>query len=307
MAQMSWNEINRLDMVDFLASIGIHPKYHSGNTYVYLSPLREEKDPSFKVNRKKNTWKDYGTGQGYTLIDFCIAYYHWTIGELKEKFNSGQFGGHTLVPSHQPVPDTGEDKTLTLVRSYPIRSFYLFRYLWERRIPPEVANRYCEEAEYTFGPKPYYAICFKNDLGGYELRNKFHKYSIAPKAPSLLSHSAPDVAVFEGFFDMLTFVAFVNRPIEELPDLLVLNSVVMMKRCLTLLETYATKHLYLDNDARGSEYTQLAQKSCPGFIDHRGLYTGYNDLNEWACSIGKSSLPGLSDLNASASTQPPIP
>src|SRR5450432_4096610 len=87
---ISCAEINRIDLVDYLASLGYTPTKISGSNYWYLSPLpgRHEKTASFKVNRKKNSWYDFGIGQGGSLIDFCILHDRCTIRELMERFSN---------------------------------------------------------------------------------------------------------------------------------------------------------------------------------------------------------------------------
>ena len=41
---------NRISIRDFLAWRGIQPKYERNGYGMYLSPLREERTPSFKVD-----------------------------------------------------------------------------------------------------------------------------------------------------------------------------------------------------------------------------------------------------------------
>ncbi len=50
----SRDEMKKIDMVEYLEKIGYQPQKISNNDYWYLSPLREEKEASFKVNRKLN-------------------------------------------------------------------------------------------------------------------------------------------------------------------------------------------------------------------------------------------------------------
>jgi hypothetical protein len=290
---MTLEEINKLDIVDYLASIGIQPQKISGRNFWYLSPFpdRNERTPSFKVNRQLNRWWDFGTGEGSTLIDFGIRYYNCTIRELTEKF-SGGITTTENVPQKQAAREAEAEQKIQILETYPLRSFYLERYLWERRIPLDVARQYCVEAQYTFGPKPYYAIGFKTDAGGYELRNKFHKYSSSPKSPTLISHGAKDIAVFEGFFDMLTFVSHINTTAKDLPDLLVLNSTSFFESHIPIMDSYRHKHLFLDNDATGDKYTGMVVGKA-GYTDHRDLYGGHTDLNQWATHFGMAILPGL--------------
>ncbi len=53
-----------MDMVEYLQKLGYQPQKIRNNDYWYLSPLRDEKTASFKVNRKLNAWYDFGLGQG---------------------------------------------------------------------------------------------------------------------------------------------------------------------------------------------------------------------------------------------------
>jgi hypothetical protein len=46
----------QLDPVDYLASLGHQPQKVRNQDYWYLSSLKEEKTPSFKVDRRLNLW-----------------------------------------------------------------------------------------------------------------------------------------------------------------------------------------------------------------------------------------------------------
>lgn len=48
---MEKEQVNRISIASLLKSKGINPNIHSGNNFLYYSPLRNEKTPSFKVNR----------------------------------------------------------------------------------------------------------------------------------------------------------------------------------------------------------------------------------------------------------------
>ncbi len=68
--RLSIEEAKQTDLVDYLSKSGHQPAKVRGNDYWYLSPLREEKTPSFKVNRKLNRWYDHGLGKGGNIIDW---------------------------------------------------------------------------------------------------------------------------------------------------------------------------------------------------------------------------------------------
>jgi DNA primase len=62
--------------------LGYNPVKVTNADHWYRSPLREENEPSFKVNRKLNLWFDHGLGKGGNLIDFGILYNNCTASEL---------------------------------------------------------------------------------------------------------------------------------------------------------------------------------------------------------------------------------
>lgn len=154
-----------MDIVDYLDSIDILPRKISGNNYWYLSPLRTEKTASFKVNRKLNRWKDFGTGEGSTLVDFGIRYYHCTISELLVKLSEPFLTGK-IVPHKNLSVAPFTETSVRILDIYSIRSAGLIHYLRERRIAMNVAQKYCEEATYAIAARKYYGLCFKNNSGG---------------------------------------------------------------------------------------------------------------------------------------------
>ena len=75
-------EVKSRDMVDYLASLGFEPTRISRQHYWYLSPFRNERTASFKVNRALNKWYDFGEGRGGNLIDFGILYFNCTVSDF---------------------------------------------------------------------------------------------------------------------------------------------------------------------------------------------------------------------------------
>jgi len=279
------DEINRFDIVDFLASIGFHPAKISGENFWYLSPLREEKNPSFKVNRRLNRWYDFGTSEGSTLIDFGIRYYHCTIRELLEKL-SAPFLTRQIVPHKNGNLLTVAEPAIMIKNILPLHDKSLFHYLEQRRIAINVAQRFCSEIEFTIREKNFFAIGFKNNLGGHELRNKFFKGSSSPKEITLLkSDNKKILIVFEGFFDFLSYLMIMMNENSNGKNFLVLNSVSFGKKSLPLMGSYKSVELFLDNDAAGNQLTSLALDRSERFKDMRNLYAGYKDLNDFLCGL----------------------
>jgi len=88
---ISCREANQRDLVEYLAHLEHQPQKIRGNDHWYLSPLREEKTPSFKVNKKFNVWYDHGIGKGGNLVDFGILYHHCSISEFLQKLSEPSF------------------------------------------------------------------------------------------------------------------------------------------------------------------------------------------------------------------------
>ena len=287
-------EVNSKDMVEFLASIGHQPTRSSHPNYWYLSPLRDEKTASFKVNRSKNVWYDFGIQQGGSLVDFCVQYYACTVKEVLQKFGAGSMP-LTNVPHNKAAVQHEAESAITNVQHRELQSPALLRYLRSRRIAENVAQKYCREASYESGGKSYYAISFANDAGGYELRSKYFKGSCSPKASTFISNKADMLCIFEGLFDFLSFQTIALSLAVPPSDFLILNGVAFMEKARPLIESHHSTLLFLDHGKGGDAATAKALPWSRNCTDQRPLYEGYKDLNEWHCSIGKglAGKPGL--------------
>jgi hypothetical protein len=134
--------------------------------------------------------------------------------------------------------------------------------------------------------KEFRAIGFKNNAGGYELRNEYFKASSSPKYISYMDNNAKNIIVFEGFFDFLSYQTIYKNQEQKIANFLVLNSLSFFERSLLLMEKHTNIKLYLDNDNAGKKYTLVALKRSPKFQDESKLYKGYKDLNEWVIKHG---------------------
>ena len=64
--------IKHLSIRAYLAEQGLHPTKDNPRYGLYLSPLREEHMPSFKVDYERNLWYDFGLGEGGSIIDLVM-------------------------------------------------------------------------------------------------------------------------------------------------------------------------------------------------------------------------------------------
>ncbi len=284
--RLSIGEVKEMDMVDYLSRLGFEPAKIRSVDYWYLSPLRNEKTPSFKINRKLNRWYDHGLGKGGNLIDFAILFNDYTVGEFLQKVNDESF-------IFRSVPDTNiqykPESKISILKVESIRSFALIRYLEERRIPLDIADRFCKEVRYGLNQKEYYGIGFKNVGGGYEIRNPYFKTSSSPKGITTIQNNAEQVMVFEGFFDFLSFISL-NRnqdPVEN--DFVILNSVSFFEKARPFMEKHLSVRLYLDRDDTGNKFSKYGMSISDQYSDESGLYKHYKDLNNFLVDFGKTS------------------
>ena len=290
-------QARELDMVDYLSKLGHQPYKVSNNNYWYLSPLRTEKTASFKVNRKLNRWFDHGSGKGGNIIDFGVLYHHCTIAELLQSI-LGNFCFRQAGFHRQDLSDT--ENRLIIQQDFMIGSTALLSYLQQCKIPYQIANLYCREIRYQSKGKIYYSIGFKNDAGGYELRNQYFKNSSSPKGITTIKNGSEKVAVFEGFFDFLSFlVVHTNDPSFNW-DCCILNSLSFFENARPVLAQYEAIHLFLDNDQAGQNCSRYALQSDKRYIDESHLYAGYKDLNEWIVGRGNylQLITEISRLNS---------
>ena len=284
---LSCEQAKQMDIVDYLAVLGHRPSRIRNNDYWYLSPLRTEKTASFKVNRKLNSWYDHGLGQGGNLLDFGVLYHNCTVSELLNKLN-GNLSFHQQPSSIIIAEKEQQEPLIQVVTERNLVSLSLFRYIRQRRIAEEVGNKYCREIIFALNNKQYTAIGFRNDEGGYELRNQWFKGSSSPKGITTFNNNAKELLVFEGFFNFLSHQTIHQHQPVLNTNFLILNSTSFFEKSRQYMEQHQSIHLFLDRDKTGQNCTRQALVWNKKYSDESKLYEGYNDLNDWMQKIGKS-------------------
>ena len=276
---ISWEKLREIDLVGFLTSIGYEPAKIKGFNYWYRSPLRSEKTASFKVNARLNRWHDFGTGKGGSIIDFCLEYYQRDFQEIVQLLS-----GKANLPARKFPEIPNETPPILVTGEKTITSPALLDYLKARGIPIRIAEEHLKEINFSLNGKSFFALGFKNDLGGYEIRNSFFKGSSSPKAVTSISSGKNTAAVFEGFFDLLSYR--VLQPEMKWPqtDYLVLNSLSLLERYLQPLLSYQEVVLYLDNDPAGQKATKSLLDKSTTFRNASDYYKAFQDLNEFLVS-----------------------
>lgn len=246
----------RVPIREYLARRGILPRYERNGYSMYLSPLREERTPSFKVNYQKDLWYDFGIGEGGTLLALIMRLERCSRSEAFEHLQHAAEGVVSLLAARickryaRPTESPNSQPALRILSDAPLRHPALFGYLASRGIVPGIAAAYCREVRYQVRNHCFFAIGFRNDCGGWELRSERFKGSSSPKQITTVDHQSDKVIVFEGFMDFLACLSM-KHPAPFGIDATVLNSVVNLPKALPFLERHPTIHAFLDNDEAG--------------------------------------------------------
>ena len=272
--------MREIPIADFLSAIGILPQKQKGGILWYNAPYRTERTPSFKVDTNKNVWFDFGIGKGGDIFDLAGEFIGSGDFLLRAAFIA-KSGTCPLPVLKQPQRSEKKETVFEDIWVRPLQDTRLLDYLEERGINAHVAIPNCEEVRYRVHGKRYYAIGFRNNAGGLELRNRFFKGCIPPKDISLKRNGSDVCAVFEGFMDYLSAMQLGIIASDQL----VLNSVSNVEKAVKALQGYGRIECFLDNDDAGRRTFQRLH-DCFGekVIDRSALYADHKDLNDYLLS-----------------------
>ena len=242
---------------------------------MYYSPFRAETVPSFKVDFRKNLWYDFGSGDGGTMVDLVMKMNRCTFPEAM-KILEGK-GTPTFILPKKPTDKTGKTALRYVL---PLGNSALTGYLSQRGISIVTALCQCKEVHYEIDGKSYFAIGFKNDAGGYELRNRYFKGSVSPKGITTFTIPTDDCIIFEGFMDYLSYLTMENL-LHPQKDTVVLNSAVFLDKAMGFLCRHDIVHSYLQNDCTGKQVLSYMSSRHGHVMDLSGLYENHKDLNEY--------------------------
>ena len=277
---MDARQMREIPIADFLNAMGIHPTKQKGNALWYSAPYRMEQRPSFKVDINRNVWFDFGIGKGGDIFDLAGEFIGSKDFLLRAAFIARN-GAYPLPIIEHPQRNEEKEPVFNDIWVRPLQDTRLLGYLEERGINAHVAIPNCEEVRYRVRGKRYYAIGFRNDAGGLELRNRIFKGCIPPKDISLKRNGSDVCAVFEGFMDCLSAMQIGTIA----SDWLVLNSVSNVEKAVKVLQGYERIECYLDNDDAGRRTLEkLRANFGEKVIDRSSLYADHKDLNEFLLS-----------------------
>ena len=291
-------QLHSISIIEIMAHYG--KRLDHTRSGLYFSPFREESNPSFHLDEAKNTWYDYGTGEGGSLFDFVCKFAGCTKGEVYDWLASFR----NMVPESEyksviaPIIEKSHRSSKIVIdsASHKFTKHKLVEYAESRAVSKEILERYCEEVIYHVDSAPdrqFYAIGFKNNSGGYVLRSSLSKRcsssditTLSPDGQMTDTVASNKVLVFEGFMDFLSWITDVKQETPQY-DCCILNSVTNISKALPWIMAHSHVAAFMDNDPAGKETLQKIMDSVPDVAstdvcvyDMSKLYQGYNDLND---------------------------
>lgn len=273
-------QINKLKkyLLDYVQKLtGENGRQTKDGHFLFKSPFRTEKTPSFSVSVSLNKWYDFGTGQSGDIFDL------YSIINRDDNFNNAvlfflqgfNFSSQLYEPIKKQI-----GKEFKILPDFKNKD--LLGYAYGRGISMATMRRYCVEVDDSKG---FHYIGFKNDKGGYELRNGANfKGSYGEKSiTTIMQSKSSSVYVFEGFFDFLSIAEFRNDF-----NAIVLNSTSLVKTSISAIQRFKNIVLMLDNDAAGRNASESLKMAFSGIgcdskevsiLDYSQKYASHNDVN----------------------------
>jgi hypothetical protein len=273
---------------------------------LYHSPLHIDEPLSFWVYSRTNRWHDYKLGKGGDLLDLAQRYlkftkeHHTPVDALRWVTN---LSSHRLMqPVYAPIDLAGEQELVQLLfkSRQPLTYIGLVHYLEKQFIPVSIAQSYLHEIKvHNLSTKrDFLALGFKNEQGGFELKNPFFEGAIGERAISFVRGPIAKPSVIHVFQNFLDFLSILGQlPDHRLKsDVLILHSLVLLPQASAYLQDYGYRTLYswLDNDPLGEQATQTLgafsrTQDSLRHVSMNNVYASHPNVRTWhrhACVTG---------------------
>lgn len=274
---MNARQINSIPIVSYLKSLNIEPYKQFSSYAMFLSPLRNEIYPSFKVSFKENLWIDYGISgkNGGTLIDLILCMHpDYSVSDAIKSISDLT----TFHSSFQQQPILcNSDSKLEILMVKPLTyNLKLCEYVRSRGIDFYLANKYVKAVRYRRSPWLFWAVGNRNEKG-WSLRNEKFK-GCTNQSYSLFTNNSKKLCVMEGIFDFLSYITLINSEYIQNSDYLILNSTTNLKSSMSAIEKYDYVELYLDRDNSGVSSLKYIKECIKGRGEDKSfLYDGCRD------------------------------
>ena len=275
---MNCRQFNTIPLEEVLQIFGHLPTKQTAKEAWFLNPFSNENHASFKINKNLNYWYLHSEGIGGNNTDFMKKYLKASVNEVLKWAENQNFSSfHQQNFPNQKLENL--HKNYEIIEVKEIQHPALMEYLRTRKV--ETQTEFLKEIHYQMNDKNYFGIGFKNNSGGYEIRNKYSKICLGKKDVSTIKNGSGNVKIFEGFFDFLSFKNIENFLEKEPSDYIILNSVSMIHNIKNSLGNYENIELYFDNDEAGNRAVKMLKNELENIEDCRVLYSDLKDLNEY--------------------------
>lgn len=269
---MTCNELKNIPLITILQYLQIPCTKMNEKEAWFKNPFNggNERTASTKVDIQRNMWYSHSEGIGGNNVDFLMRYLGASF--LVEVLAWADERKNILSLHQQKLIENSNTQRFGSEPSYsydilsvkPLTNKNLLDYLASRKIDLDIGKEYCREIYYRMANgKTYFAICFANDSGGYELRNSYDKRTLLGKDITTIDNKKNDALLFEGFMDWLSFLTIRKNSDFSYSDVdyCILNTTANLEKAYPFLETHKRLFSYLDNDISGAKaYQALIQK-----------------------------------------------
>ena len=284
----------RVEIGSYLTANGREMQKESSISATFFSPFRQEKTPSFLVNKVKNTYQDFGDasekGKG-DIIALTMHLNNYNFADAVQSLVTFSGNSNLLTPPPPPAPAAELKKSQLYIKKVTaLQNEGIIKYFEARGIPRVISMSYLNEVHYTNYGKNFVSAGWHNVRGGLELRG-LGVFKACHGHKSFTNHdckrlSLQKLYVFEGYTDFLS--ALVIKNVLELDgDVIVLNSTkVLNNQLLEHFNMFQTIYCFLDNDPSGRQCHERIQAHCTNakIVDvSQTLHPNSKDLNEYLC------------------------
>jgi hypothetical protein len=301
MTQQDLATIKQISIPKYLSRLGIAPVNNTGRTLLYHAPYRTDNHPSFAVDVQKNTWHDFATGEGTSIIDLVMKMQNIDFKEAVKHLSDQN--NITPVQAHYPVAMKEKEPGIVILKEKSLNNPALITYLQERCIDIPIAQKHCREVYYTAGGKRYFGIGFKNNSGGYEIRNKYFKGATSKDITTIHHKDAYACHIYEGFLDYLSHLTIEKHHLSSKTghswpkinpgeNIIILNSVTNINKAKDFLknENQLMTTTYFDNDDAGRRTVKELRDFMHPYrpiLDASICYQYHKDINDYLVSLSK--------------------
>ena len=281
--------LKQYSIVEYLSNKGINPHSKRGIEYLYHSPLRTDSTPSFFVNPTLNVFNDFGNDSDKgSIIDLVMKLEKLSFPDACKFIESldgkkeREFSPPLSLSCRPNSDEDGDSYEVTAVQN--LQHPALIRYIESRKISLNTAFSFIQEIHYKTDRGQFFGVGYKNDIGGYVLRNGLMKKYMNLGKAGIKTFVVPDsknVSIFEGMMDFLSAIEYCKRPPRC--TAIILNSVSNLSKAIPILTGATTIYSYLDNDDAGRKATQKMTNAGLNVLDKSNIYSvyGFKDFNEF--------------------------